>query len=721
MPDIRIFLHDEDKKLANMLCYANTDPRMQTFDGTPWNAYLAGEFVMYRDSRRLISVHALFSSCTWNNWIGQGFCGCGIAVRVENSLFAYRTCEEISYRYSKPLVHHDTVYHICDDRHMVVDIGNSWTKITLPNGAIVEYRKGRDWLYNIHITPSIFDEDNVEGLCGNPNNDTTDDFIPRGSSFSTDNLTNFQKSWRIDISSTESLFGAKTELDNSLFKLQKYCDCAEEFSQANANDRFSDFYEANCSLTTEAILCSEETTFQSFTSTCKRYQNRYKREVNKNNFEHQIDKRSFDSDDISGVAPLTLDPNFDPNFIPSTPSWGNGWNESTARGYCESIILNNQARSSCQNYVPMEKSTHISITQCIEDIRDSGTTEFSKHTLESMNKFCYDQIKKYEKYHIKNDTEEGSVVDIIGKLVCPNDCSANGVCNEGRCRCFSSHIGVDCSHTKSTPPTNTTLSENGLCKTSKRSCAKTDIFGYFQSDIVYVKMEEFEITDVGKTNTLSTEIVLATPINPTLLRINFPTATRRKRSNSGYTYGQGFQISVSYDKIHFSESMTVIIYDDTCYSCSASTLKCNFTSVCKESTTKDNTEIQSTTVNGQKFDQSFEGSNTPQSVPSEANKIPLALIISLCVISVIILGVVSVLLFLKLKSRTQLSTTIHYTPNTQPECGQPPVNHFENMNFERNVSPPPDYESLSRQVTDTFKAKQDIRPKTASSLQISVI
>lgn len=60
----------------------------------------------------------------------------------------------------------------------------------------MEYRKGRDWLYNIHITPSIFDEDNVEGLCGNPNNDTTDDFIPRGSSFSTDNFTNFQKSWR---------------------------------------------------------------------------------------------------------------------------------------------------------------------------------------------------------------------------------------------------------------------------------------------------------------------------------------------------------------------------------------------------------------------------------------------------------------------------------------------------------------------------------------------
>lgn len=35
--------------------------------------------------------------------------------------------------------------------------------------------------------------------------------------------------------------------------------------------------------------------------------------------------------------------------------------------------------------------------------------------------------------------------------------------------------------------------KNGSCKTSKRACAKTNIFGYFQSDVVYVKLEEFEV------------------------------------------------------------------------------------------------------------------------------------------------------------------------------------------------------------------------------------
>lgn len=69
-------------------------------------------------------------------------------------------------------------------------------KITLPNGAKVKYRIGQDWIYNIHITPSMFDEGNVEGLCGNPNSDTSDDFIPQGSRVSTSNTRNFQASWR---------------------------------------------------------------------------------------------------------------------------------------------------------------------------------------------------------------------------------------------------------------------------------------------------------------------------------------------------------------------------------------------------------------------------------------------------------------------------------------------------------------------------------------------
>uniref|UniRef100_K1S2Q3 Uncharacterized protein n=1 Tax=Magallana gigas TaxID=29159 RepID=K1S2Q3_MAGGI len=55
MPDVKIRLYDKDDHMINKLCSADTDPRMKTFDGKSWTASLAGEFVMYRDTKRRIA------------------------------------------------------------------------------------------------------------------------------------------------------------------------------------------------------------------------------------------------------------------------------------------------------------------------------------------------------------------------------------------------------------------------------------------------------------------------------------------------------------------------------------------------------------------------------------------------------------------------------------------------------------------------------------------
>lgn len=52
----QILLEDSDTKIANKLCFASTDPRMETFDGQNWTAQLAGEFVLYRDKQRRVAV-----------------------------------------------------------------------------------------------------------------------------------------------------------------------------------------------------------------------------------------------------------------------------------------------------------------------------------------------------------------------------------------------------------------------------------------------------------------------------------------------------------------------------------------------------------------------------------------------------------------------------------------------------------------------------------------
>lgn len=97
-------------------------------------------------------------------------------------------------------------------------------------------------------------------------------------------------------------------------ELQKYCECSTE--QIPVENSISNHYTANCSIATQAVLCSNETTSGLVTSTCENYQNRYKRDVNEINYYPHIERRSVDNDDLIEAQPLTLDPSFDPNFIP---------------------------------------------------------------------------------------------------------------------------------------------------------------------------------------------------------------------------------------------------------------------------------------------------------------------------------------------------------------------------------------------------------------------
>lgn len=111
--------------------------------------------------------------------------------------------------------------------------------------------------------------------------------------------------FRVDLLSEDSLFGVNTKFNSGSFKLLKYCDCASAI-QSNEQS-ISGHHTADCSITTPAILCSQKNTTESFASTCNSFQNRFRRDGNFMN---------GDSDDVTEVLPLTIDPDFDPNFIP---------------------------------------------------------------------------------------------------------------------------------------------------------------------------------------------------------------------------------------------------------------------------------------------------------------------------------------------------------------------------------------------------------------------
>lgn len=76
------------------------------------------------------------------------------------------------------------------------------------------------------------------------------------------------------------------------------------------------------------------------------------------------------------------------------------------------------------------------------------------------------------------------------------------------CDCDDGYVGTDCSHGKSTPPSNLTLPEQGVCKTSKRACVKTNIIGYFVTQTVFAKLDEFEVIKKIKLHVLTRSEIL---------------------------------------------------------------------------------------------------------------------------------------------------------------------------------------------------------------------
>lgn len=119
----------------------------------------------------------------------------------------------------------------------------------------------------------------------------------------------------------------------------------------------------------------------------------------------------------------------------------------------------------------------------------------------------------------------------------------------------------------------------------------------------------------------------------------------------------GFDISLSYDGIHFSESLTLVIYNDACYNCSATPPECSTTSTCMESstTTKVNTVTQSSTV-GAKNDNFPGGSNfVPSEKQDEANSPLLIVIVVICAVILVLIVIFIIVHHVKLKPTAKLS------------------------------------------------------------------
>ncbi|XP_052066099.1 uncharacterized protein LOC127705790 [Mytilus californianus] len=582
IPEIQVIVSDKDSEVTGRYCGTWNDPRYVTADGKYFTYHGCGEHVLYRNKRYPYWVHTLSTRCWW-----RGTCNCGIAIRSHDSLFVVRTCDIISTVFYSLRRHHPYIsYAACNNEHMTIQKLNRGYKVTLPIGTEISFTVSGGWIPGIAIKPSTLDIEQTEGLCGfvSKTKDTSDDFIPRSSSFATSSVYDFARSWRVGRYSAygeEDLFTPFPMFPSNDLQLKEYCLCAAE---ADQNDDISTFTDIHCNLTQPLVQC--ETAKNNIAN--RLYQechtHRMRRDTsNMENDQRKIVKRNaLDSDDVIDETSLTYHETFDPNYIPSDPDWKNGWNEDSARERCEIGISEMAALELCQKYANIDKTLYIGL--CIEDIKISGSSDYIPYMIWLMEDACKFEISRNESLFSNSSGNNGvAVMETILDLMCPNRCSNNGVCNKSECVCNNGYIGSDCSMTLADAPKEISVPDEGLCGTKQRNCQKTNIFGEFHASNMYCKLEHFIVTDNGKQLSGTEAIVSAVYSYENLISCDFPNSRKRRSTDNR---PEGYDISLSFDQTNYGDTVSIIIYDDDCFNCNSTSVTCTELDSCLGFTTE---------------------------------------------------------------------------------------------------------------------------------------
>ncbi|CAG2244723.1 unnamed protein product [Mytilus edulis] len=584
IPDIKVTVLDKDTVLTNRLCQSVNDPHIITFDGRYYHFMDVGEFVMYRNDRGPYWVHALFTNCGFG-WEGSS-CHCGIAIRSRNSRFVIRTCKTIS-RTSKSLLDAPiTQLDSCNDNDLLIKHTGNKYKVTIPSGTEITITISRltRFIGSVSIKPSVFDIDRVKGLCGVPSItlDPSDDYTHRTNGPIND-YQDFARSWRIttDMTDEQMFVETPTFISNS-YNIDTYSSeyinnagstyCACE-KQVKSTDSFDEFYTVHCNLTESTEYCpskSLDNTVNAYQSSCSRSQTT-KRSIGS----REIVRRSTnDNDDVIEFLSLTYDED-----INSTDkvqhTFRNGWTEINAYQECLAVINNTLPSDLYGDFADLQRANYI--IGCVKDIED---------TIEAMVINIMTEIQKNESLYLFNSTEGNqTILEYISAKLCPGNCSGHGNCTIAVCICFDGFIGDDCSHSVVSPPTNISLPSYGLCSTATRSCQKTNVYVDMLSETVWYRIRHFQILDDLIIITSDWEADSAEYRSMFMVSVNLHN-NRKRRSVSNDKTAEGYEISLSYDNQNYGDVVSIIIYDETCYSCNSTTRTCINLAGCKSSNLK---------------------------------------------------------------------------------------------------------------------------------------
>ncbi|CAC5390509.1 unnamed protein product [Mytilus coruscus] len=569
LPDIKVYVKDADVVTLGRSCYSHNDPHMRTFDQKTYELQIhqgltEGEYIMYKHDRLPLQVSAYFKGCSTSI-----LCNCGIAVRSGDSIFVANYCET-NYKGQRKTNRYMS-QRLCDDQSLTVTkTGNTYV-ITLPTGTKVTFNYGSNYVDGINIIPSVLDTGMTKGLCGIYNGNSNDDFMPRDQLAAVTDIKMFASSWQVKGAyADETLFDPNGKLKETVYNGQQYCTCVSpDNNYPHGSPEF------NCELTSAMQQCRDtKTTIGVYTADCSTLAARKKRSTS-----------NYEKDDEEPPSyPMISD---DKPPVTILEEWQNGWTEASAGEHCTYHFEKAPAFNVCSEYVPYVNKIPF-INGCIKDIKSTGGDSWLKVTIKNFASLCLQESKRLEILTVTNSTNstgaDKPIASIIRESICPEDCSNNGLCIDEECQCNDGYYGESCSLTTSQAPTIIKNAFEDLCDSSKKPCRTfiipgSDFIGGASLTCKYIAMS---LKSNGTTTLLEEGDTFTHPgtyASSLFMYCKLP-GSRKKRSANFDIVATGYRISVSNNGENYTDPLTCIVFNSTCYECNTTAMSCEQLETC---------------------------------------------------------------------------------------------------------------------------------------------
>ncbi|XP_060573106.1 neurogenic locus Notch protein-like [Ruditapes philippinarum] len=402
-----------------------------------------GTFLMYRNTKYGIEVQEQTKSCNR----GRATCACGVAIRAGKDVFMINRCGSINYLgFTK--CEDGGILQVVRINHYKYDVFTPiGTKITIR--LFQNEREGRyEGTMNIDITMAPKDLYNIEGLCGQFDNNPANDFQHRDGTVSAINSAN-RKSHFADFTESWSLTSEETKQLNLFLTGQRTLDSWGDlnglFCVCESNKPVA---EATC-YPTQYLNC---TLSRSITGTKCNVLNRRRRSADGNyKDDKELDRllqlmTALDTPEIE-----TRVKRQDIQNIHIT--------EAAAEELCEDKIAGSLAVQEYSEVGGNEDPNEV-IKQCTFDVVAGNDTSWAAAHVESINNIVKNMME-LDPIYVANNSEK---VVRFYKNTCPGNCSNTGECNDkSECDCFGFFHGAECDIDERDPLTIDDIEGGGEC------------------------------------------------------------------------------------------------------------------------------------------------------------------------------------------------------------------------------------------------------------------